>query len=522
MPFPKKLLYYGLLAALTLLVVEGMARAAYWLAFEQADSTQLSEFGFGRRPKHPFYGFIYGYTYGRPGDNLRGIDHDLSVMPPRQKRDDLVLIGLFGGSVAQDATPYLQAALSRYFAANRLPRQPVVLELGLQAVKEPQQVMMAANALLLGGHYDLIINLDGYNELLPEGMGPGTYPFLPFNWNNITKFTAAEYRLAGRVSALRGELGELQRAAAAHPLRWTAVYQIVNRYRRQETERRIIQANHAIQAVWSAYQLEKHGPHLAFQTASDLNRATLRAWYRSSLLLAATAELAGAEYYHFLQPNQYIPGSKPLTARELECCYQPDRKRRRAYQETYPELAELGAKLPGRQVNYFDLTQIFRDNRETLYRDHCCHFNERGNELLTAAMVERLAPALQRMGKARPPVSGLDAAAVPAELLMDGYFRVYRRAGNRLLYVRENCAPADVAAAFFLHIIPKNAADLPPERREYGFDNQDFRFSDAGHLTGGRCAAERQLPAYAIAAIRTGQYVEGAGKLWESEYRFAE
>ncbi len=35
MPFLKKLLYYGLLTVLTLLAIEGMARAAYFLAFAE-------------------------------------------------------------------------------------------------------------------------------------------------------------------------------------------------------------------------------------------------------------------------------------------------------------------------------------------------------------------------------------------------------------------------------------------------------------------------------------------------------
>ena len=41
-----------------------------------------------------------------------------------------------------------------------------------------------------------------------------------------------------------------------------------------------------------------------------------RVWYRDSLLLAGLAELGRADYYHFLQPNQYAPGSKPLSPEE--------------------------------------------------------------------------------------------------------------------------------------------------------------------------------------------------------------
>lgn len=523
MSLPKRVLFYGLLAALTLLAVEGMARLAYFLAFEPGELTPPYQVIPGRSEKHPFYGYIHGgrghdYIYGYS----HGREHYYNVMPPRQRREDLVLIGLFGGSVAKEIYPALQRALTRYFSANNLARRPVVLGMGVNSFKQPQQVIVAANTLLLGGDFDLIVNLDGYNEVSAGADNQRSYPFLPFRWHHLVNLTPAESRLAGRIAIARDQLRQLQHSAETHPFRYTAVYRIMNRYRLEQRAKRIIQLNHDLQAELAVHRLEKHGPSRPFRTEADLNREEARIWYRGSLLLSELAQLSGAEYYHFLQPNQYLPGAKPLTARELDCCYRAGTRLERVYREGYPFLVPLGENLTRRQVNYFDLTQIFQDNRETLYQDTCCHFNERGNELLAAAMVERLEPALLRVGNARPPVSGLDAVEPAEELLMDGPFRVYRRAGNWLVYVRENCAVTELQPQFFLHIIPTDAADLPPERREYGFDNLDFPFADAGRLVGSRCTAGRQLPAYSIAAIRTGQYVEGAGKVWEREHRFAE
>ena len=256
-----------------------------------------------------------------------------------------------------------------------------------------------------------------------------------------------------------------------------------------------------------------------------MDTATAQVWYRGSLLLRDLGELTGAEYYHFLQPNQYVPNSKPLTPEELACCYAEESEEAKVYRRGYPEMARFGEKLSGQQVNYFDLSYIFQGNDQTLYLDQCCHFKELGNELLAAEMVKRMAPALRRVGSARPPISGLAAAAWPeAEqlLVIDGYFQVYRHDRHHLVYARASCTPADLQPRFFLHITPVDNADLPPGRRQYGFDNLDFRFTDAGILLAGQCTASRQLPNYPIAAIRTGQYVEGVGKLWEQEYRFAE
>ena len=97
-------------------------------------------------------------------------------------------------------------------------------------------------------------------------------------------------------------------------------------------------------------------------------------------------------------------------------------------------------------------------------------------------------------------------------------FTVYH-SGNRLIYAKAPCVPADTAAPFFLHIIPTNPADLPESGRPHGFDNRDFAFDEVGALLDGQqCIASVALPDYDIATIRTGQYVPGAGRLWQAEF----
>ena len=95
-------------------------------------------------------------------------------------------------------------------------------------------------------------------------------------------------------------------------------------------------------------------------------------------------------------------------------------------------------------------------------------------------------------------------------------FDLYRR-DNRLIYLRETCAAEDTAASFFLHIIPANRADLPPERQVAGFANLDFAFDRRGGPFDGKCLAAVALPNYPIREIRTGQYVPGQGDLWAVE-----
>ena len=525
---------------LTLLALEGMARIAYYAASGQgygggprelpadADSPLLPadyranpDFD-PQRIRHPFYGF----TDRRPG-------HALNRMPPRQRRADTVVIGLLGGSVAEKVQPFLQDALTRWFAANNLPRQPATLNLAVAAGKQPQQVIIVVNSLQLGGEFDLIVNMDGFNELVGSAghnVGVGVFPFFPTQWHNRVGLTAEEVLLAGSIGLLRQEQARLARDAAASPLRRSAVFGLIYRYRQERVARQIVQQNRELAATEAGYILEKHGPRSWPKKDDDeLLPAAARVWYRNSIILARLAELAGADYYHFLQPNQYVPDAKPLSPAELDSAYERQGQTDTVVKQGYPLLQRFNRSLQDRGVNYFDLTGIFADHPETLYVDTCCHLNERGYELLAAAMVQRLEPALRRLGRETPPrpVSELDDARRPAvadALPVAPDFRVYLADDQQgIQYVRADCAPADTEAAFFLHLTPRALADLPPDRQEFGFDSLDFNFYTAGgEFQRGQCVVQIPLPAYPLAYLRTGQYVADVGEIWVAEFPFPE
>ncbi len=86
--------------------------------------------------------------------------------------------------------------------------------------------------------------------------------------------------------------------------------------------------------------------------------------------------------------------------------------------------------------------------------------------------------------------------------------------GKHLLYSRQPCRRDDNDAQFFLHVFPVDERDLPSGRREYGFDNLDFRMKKTIMRNKERCTAVRRLPDYPVAKIHTGQFT-GEGLLWE-------
>ncbi|MDY0275681.1 MAG: CotH kinase family protein [Desulfomicrobium sp.] len=111
---------------------------------------------------------------------------------------------------------------------------------------------------------------------------------------------------------------------------------------------------------------------------------------------------------------------------------------------------------------------------------------------------------------------------IPAEefkIISEGNFDVYLK-DNQLIYASQNCSQSETETRFFLHIQPKNKDNLPQERKEYGFDNLDFSFSQGGVRLRTECVIVRKLPSYPIQRITTGQFNKD-GHIWKGSYEFA-
>ena len=136
-----------------------------------------------------------------------------------------------------------------------------------------------------------------------------------------------------------------------------------------------------------------------------------------------------------------------------------------------------------------------------------------GGEPLWQELHSLSQPALSELiaqGRQNPPPPAAPAAAFDVILDRDD-------GRNRLLYAKADCTDADYATPIFLHIAPVDLADLPDYSRGNSFENRDFPLDYYGGRPGGDCIAIVPLPAYPIAAIRTGQFVAGQGELWAVE-----
>ena len=96
-------------------------------------------------------------------------------------------------------------------------------------------------------------------------------------------------------------------------------------------------------------------------------------------------------------------------------------------------------------------------------------------------------------------------------------WNVYRT-GRNLIYRKTPCAPADVRAKFFLHVVPADLANLPPDRQQYDAETLDFFFKQRGERIDDQCTIIVRLPAYAIDRIYIGQWISRDNRtVWAAE-----
>ena len=157
---------------------------------------------------------------------------------------------------------------------------------------------------------------------------------------------------------------------------------------------------------------------------------------------------------------------------------------------------------------------------------HDGHWNAAGHRWAAEALLEYLKRNQEicttRRHPASPPpppswLTGYESIA-SGEPAARSDFDIYLRE-NTVSYLKSPCSVADVQAEFFLHIIPEDLEDLPADRRQYGFGGANFRYGNTAALAfGGQCIAERTLPDYPIARIRTGQFTPDEGQIWKAEF----
>lgn len=430
----KKILFSVILILFTYGLMELTAYAAYRIKFGDYNIAALQEDkllaasaanksavfvpanveqnGVIRKPiLHPYVGFSIDGKRVKPGCqssdetaclNRIRVDTDF---PMAKRSATTAVVGVLGGSFA-DGT--VRGGSRQYFdkVISTLPefenKEVVVYNMAMGAYKQPQQLMQLAYYLSLGAEFDLIINLDGFNEMAATYYGwrdAGLHPAFPKSWNHRVSSSLTREGLraySNKFQLLEGRSG-LANFASGFPFRWSPMINVLWRFLDTGYVNRIANAELEIDDLFKSsvenrdFAYEALGPDYDLASADAVAEYAAQLWVNSSLAMRDLAEGNGARYYHFLQPNQYIDGAKPLNPEERAIAISSSGGYGNVYKQTFPTLTRHSEQLKRQGVHYHDLTYLFKAIPDTLYVDNCCHLNPKGYDIVVREIVRTIA-----------------------------------------------------------------------------------------------------------------------------------
>jgi hypothetical protein len=349
---------------------------------------------------HPYFGFVADPYQNKPMWKVSDFGFLMSgnVNPIVKKSPDKVIVGCFGGSLGGVIYPYLKEVLEQH--STDIGKQFVVINFAAGGYKQPQQLMILNYLLALGAEFDFVINLDGFNDIVlaPTENAPNhVNPFFPRGWDRRTAniISPATVRLVGLVEVTKRSREKWAYTFRKHHLYLSPTLFLLWQSQDQRRARTIYDANQNIKTESAKSQtFTMKGPPYSYSDETLLYNDLAQVWKRCSVQMKTLCDANGAHYYHFLQPNQYVPGSKPMTEEERKIAINKDSPYTKEVEKGYPLMIKQGAILPTLGVKFTDLTSIFADNREILYIDDCCHTNSKGSVVIAQRIYQTILPEL--------------------------------------------------------------------------------------------------------------------------------
>lgn len=349
---------------------------------------------------HPYFGYVYrkGYVEGKNSTNNYGFLSQFDL-PFKRRTQSQFIIGIVGGSVAARAAFHEFEFHTLADALQRIPlfsnRDIVVLNLAVGAYKQPQQLLVLSYLLSIGQELDMVINIDGFNEIAFsfETNRAGMELTMPAFWISSALASLANKDLTSKglglletKTRLRTALEELNncRLATCYTFRWMYVTYLMKGYLKDLE--RLNDPDPAPQE-FSLVHFNRSDEPLS---DSQIIPRSVDVWANSSLIMHNLLLAKGISYFHFVQPNQYYATNRQYTPAEKRIAFSGNSAFKEGASKGYPELVSRVGDLRVAGINVFNAVNIFDHVPEPVYADNCCHFNHRGNSILLAHIAENV------------------------------------------------------------------------------------------------------------------------------------
>lgn len=367
----------------------------------KAKASQLAVSDPGREPwmsayqLHPYFGFITPPSYAE--------------LPIKKTSKEQFIIGIFGGSVAQQFCDY---EFEHRVVTKRLQSLPefqnkeiVLVKFANQAHKQPQQVLILNYFLSVGQELDMVINIDGFNEVALSYLNykagtdvsmPNDYIFSPLVALANKDLASEQLELSLEVLQLKNRLQNTTnrlsecRLATCYMLRWAQAKYFFNQYREKVQTLNQRKGEEGKDSLVYLKRIEKPlDDQEALERIVDL-------WFNSSRAMSELLTARNIPYFEFIQPNQYYSTNRQFSADETKIALDEKSQYKEGTEKGYPKMLARVSSLQAAGVKVFDAVNVFDETGEIVYRDNCCHYNDVGNEILARHIGQSIVTELKR------------------------------------------------------------------------------------------------------------------------------
>jgi len=338
---------------------------------------------------HPYFGFISPPAY----DDL----------PFKKTNKDQFVIGIFGGSVAHYFYMYEVVHHSLAKALQALPqfqnREIVILKFANQSHKQPQQLLTLNYYLSIGQELDMVINIDGFNEIALSYLNDkaGIELSMPNGIMFAPLISLANKELAPQDLALSLEVLQLKKSvrksanrlrrcrfATSYMLRWVQARHLLNRYVAKSDQLNQMKRQEGKDSLVYFKRVETP------LGDPDVFERTLEVWRNSSVAMNDLLVARKIPYFEFIQPNQYYATKRQFSADEEKIAFVKNSIFKEPTMKGYPRLLASIDSVREAGVALFSAANVFDETKEIVYKDRCCHYTDAGNEAFSRYIGQNL------------------------------------------------------------------------------------------------------------------------------------
>jgi hypothetical protein len=355
---------------------------------------------------HPFFGYVQ-----KPGDIPHLKKYDIRYnnygfisaydYPFIKQNENQFIVGVFGGSVA---SIYSVHEIKNKILETTLQQLPelknkdlIILSLATGGYKQPQQLLVLNYMLALGQTFDLVINIDGFNEValsnlnnqsqLAWMMPSGTHIFGLASLSNNSLSTETLDNLLKTKSIKPQLTTAITQQEQCNLASCYTLYYIYSQLLQKKYQQAIsnFEAEHKeqIPSLFSEQSPFYFYPQNSALSNAELYDAVAKNWEETSFLMSQILAKRQIPYFHFLQPNQYYPTQRQFSKAEQRIAWSETSPYGEAVKVGYPDLLKRVESLQSRGVNIVNSVAIFDPIDDIVYVDNCCHYNDVGNRVFS-------------------------------------------------------------------------------------------------------------------------------------------